>query len=479
MAGIAFPIGPTVGDIYTENSRSWIWNGEAWDSYGSTGAGLDGPTGPTGPTGATGIGSTGPTGLNGGQFFQETYSSFYTLINGIGLTAGSWYEITDYETIWDLPDFDSGGTAKGTTITLNSGTPESIWVFATNANQIADMMYRPQFPNDSYKWDWSFNVTEVMGASATGRITYCKDQYGNETDYDHRQIEFVRYEDSVGSGIYTSYKDTGGASALYLTFQIIDEMANDGYVTSNNNKIGDYAVNFPQGNEPFILSNNIFAKYSFNNTVGSYSINNQFGGDADWTQPGECRNNIFGVATNRNFFGPNCAGNKIDNRCLDNTFSSNFLYNDVGFDFESNVIGASCQYNVIGDGALGNEIGDDMISNHIGDGFITNAIGDSFQNNQIGSLFYINDIKLGFEQNRIGVEFNNNTIKEGFQNNLIGDFFQENLINANFVFNDIDGLFWLNSIGEGMEGNEIANFFAGNEVDYNFSNNQNIKQLPF
>lgn len=33
MANINFPSSPTSGEIYTFNTRSWIWNGYAWDSY--------------------------------------------------------------------------------------------------------------------------------------------------------------------------------------------------------------------------------------------------------------------------------------------------------------------------------------------------------------------------------------------------------------------------------------------------------------
>lgn len=73
---INFPTGPTVGQIYTYGSRSWEWNGDAWQAapgpytVGPTGpTGSTGPTGPTGSTGATGptgaTGDTGPTGAQG------------------------------------------------------------------------------------------------------------------------------------------------------------------------------------------------------------------------------------------------------------------------------------------------------------------------------------------------------------------------------------------------------------------------------
>ena len=64
MAGISFPIGPSVGQIFTFGTYSWIWTGSSWDSYGpSAGSGPIGPIGVTGSTGSTG--NTGPTGSTG------------------------------------------------------------------------------------------------------------------------------------------------------------------------------------------------------------------------------------------------------------------------------------------------------------------------------------------------------------------------------------------------------------------------------
>ena len=69
---INFPSSPTVGQIFTQGSRSWEWSGSAWNAK-NTSYGPVGPTGPTGPVGATGAtgadstiaGPTGPTGPTG------------------------------------------------------------------------------------------------------------------------------------------------------------------------------------------------------------------------------------------------------------------------------------------------------------------------------------------------------------------------------------------------------------------------------
>jgi hypothetical protein len=70
---VQFPDNPTVGQIYTNNGRSWTYNGRFWfpgvavGSTGATGAtGIQGNVGVTGATGLTGnTGATGATGIQG------------------------------------------------------------------------------------------------------------------------------------------------------------------------------------------------------------------------------------------------------------------------------------------------------------------------------------------------------------------------------------------------------------------------------
>lgn len=47
---INFPDAPAVNDIYTENSKTWKWNGTSWVAYN---------TGTQGPIGYTGSGAGG------------------------------------------------------------------------------------------------------------------------------------------------------------------------------------------------------------------------------------------------------------------------------------------------------------------------------------------------------------------------------------------------------------------------------------
>jgi Collagen triple helix repeat (20 copies) len=71
MTAIDFPNSPSLNQVFTVGSTSWIWNGSRWNvvriATGATGpTGPSGPSGPSGPIGLTGVtGAIGPTGATG------------------------------------------------------------------------------------------------------------------------------------------------------------------------------------------------------------------------------------------------------------------------------------------------------------------------------------------------------------------------------------------------------------------------------
>jgi hypothetical protein len=66
------------------------------------------------------------------------------------------------------------------------------------------------------QYDWTYNTTFVNGSPAKGRISERIDENNNRTDYDHREIKFIRYDD--GAGNFTVINDNGNASGEFLTF---------------------------------------------------------------------------------------------------------------------------------------------------------------------------------------------------------------------------------------------------------------------
>jgi hypothetical protein len=202
---------------------------------------------------------------------EVTYEELYNLYSGSTLIAGSHYIITDFRTCYDMPDFDvygkpsvgdetyvdsstfkpnediknpDGGLIDDTKTraTLDgdianpdiTGTPveasryQPIIVMATSESTLAPDAYQPLYPNDKIQYDITFNTTEATGEKAFGRITERIDEYGNRTDYDHRNIYFKRYtlysynERTLAKGTISIQSDgiVSGDTTDFTSFQV-------------------------------------------------------------------------------------------------------------------------------------------------------------------------------------------------------------------------------------------------------------------
>jgi hypothetical protein len=129
----------------------------------------------------------------GGTYEEVTYDELINLFSSEILTPGGYYLITDFQSIYDQPDFDYDGNPI---ITGNSktGITEQLLVFATSESTLADKVYSLDYPYDKLTYDVNFTKTEISSTPAKGRITERIDEFNNRTDYDHRNIFFKRYK---------------------------------------------------------------------------------------------------------------------------------------------------------------------------------------------------------------------------------------------------------------------------------------------
>jgi hypothetical protein len=211
------------------------------------------------------------------------------LITGGNLQVGRTYILVDFQTVYDQMDFDAGGSLKPT-LTTKTGSVEQIWVYALSSNQIAKKAYSATYPNDQIQYDWTYNATFVNGSPAKGRISERIDENNNRTDYDHREIKFIRYDD--GAGNFTVINDNGNASGEFLTFV---QNFTGGIV--KDNWLGDfYSIGALFGQEygnnvfsgEFVISNNSSSLF-YNNTFSGNVYNNTFSGEVyNNTFSGEC-----------------------------------------------------------------------------------------------------------------------------------------------------------------------------------------------
>jgi hypothetical protein len=110
--------------------------------------------------------------VGGGKVLSGTYAQIVTALTaGINLNVYSAVLITDFQTIYDQPDFDNTGAAKVAVVTKTSSVTEPLLIGLLNANTLKPEAYSALYPKDQIRYDITFNQTEVMAAPAKGRIT--------------------------------------------------------------------------------------------------------------------------------------------------------------------------------------------------------------------------------------------------------------------------------------------------------------------
>jgi hypothetical protein len=428
---------------------------------------------------------------------EVTYDELYSLYTGGTLTSGIFYLMTDYQTCYDQPNYNSDSSPI-TTGNYKTGTTEPILLLAISTTGFSPTVYSTLYPQDKISYDISWNLTEVTSGPAKGRITERIDDKNNRTDYDFRAVQFIRY---VG---YFSEQYYEGKINLDGTTGLVD---GTGTTFTNDFTVGDIFGVYNPGNGlgsfkyyeiSSIVSNvemYVTGRTLTNATNSYYSSGQRL---PDYMNPHQC--NITGTTNDEfaeyytfndddnfnTYLGDNVnystfiLSNNVflNGSYRNNTFGGNVVGNTFDEDMDSNIVGPYCQYNIITDDFDGNIIGSyfqyniidcDMESNQIGNYFEFNMLGDSdgndFDFNQIGSYFNSNFLTLNYDfyGNNIGESFYNNIIDSEFRNNTIAGNFNLNLF-INDYFND-------NFIGSAFENNTITNNFYNNEIGYGFDNN--------
>ena len=477
--------------LFTETDFNALPNPPAGFKY----IGFDGPnftakdeTGISVPTGAAGV-------------VDVTHSNLLDMISTSDLTPGTYYKITDFKTCYDQPDYLFGEDIMYTDIPMNgtqslypqykTGATHSIIVFALDVDKLAPDAYQPDFPKDQIKYDVTWNTTEINEEIAYGRITERIDEFGNRTDYDHREVVFKRYP---------QYSYKLGEHLLSGNIQIFE----DGTIIGTNSFFLDLSVDdviaVPDTWQKLFKITSIADDYTMSVT-GSFipqtgAVYNLY----STTKDGYFRyakNNIddgdylefpvFDGNSKRNYFG---------NKSTDLTINLDFLLSNNVFlgTFSGNTFGEFCMNNTItSDQFVLNNIGDAFYGNNITSTFWANNIGDLCNNNIIHTPFHENNIGTQFSQNEIGIfkvwsgEFNNNIIANSFKGNLInGGNFDENNIGFGFSYNEVLGSFFNNNIESYFIGNntsyeftnnKIDSFFTGNNISHNFGFNEIAKSF--
>ena len=453
--------------------------------------------------------------FSGINYTEATYSGLTIASNAGGLVAGQFYLMTDYQTCYDQPNYNSEGVAI-TTGNYKTGTTEPILLLAISTTEFSPTVYSTIYINDKIIYDFTWDTTEVTNSPAKGRITERIDRFNNRADYDFRAVQFIRYraflsEDyfagtvsidglgnvvgvetdftndfSVGQilGIHSpNYSNLIGGFAYYeiLTIPSSSAMTVTGttYYTESNKfysrGISGGIMSPFQCNVPTPSYTGFSEYYTFNDNENyntylgdnqNYSnfilSNNVFlnGNYEDMT----FENNVVGNTFDNFMTSTTCAPffqyNIITNNFDRSTIGPNFRYNFIECDFQGNTVVGNFQYNMLGDND-----GQDFDFNQVGWGFRNNFLTlsqNDFIDNIIGNNFNQNLIDYGFERNVIGANFTSNTVTGNFDDNQIGTGFNGNNIKQNFNDNVLGNDVYLNNFYGNFEKNNGGPIFYEN-----------------
>jgi hypothetical protein len=432
----------------------------------------------------------------GASVIDITYNELVTLQSTQGLTIGSYYLITDFRTCYDQPDYDVNNTPITTGI-YKEADIEPLMVLALDVDVLSQDAYQPLYPNDSIKYDITWNTTEVTSGEAYGRITERIDEYNNRTDYDHRTILFKRYktyfpsdkqqgiinindanvigtntlftELTVGDVIYANnlnFKITSITDDLNMTIEGIQQIniTNLDYYKTSTIEEDDNLFKCLNWKKNNIIDDDYYREYKTFQTDAeieqvtfAQSLNNYIGNYSNIYQVLErtflLANNVLGKISYSNTIGDISYNNSMND-----WFNSNTIHNE----FNENVILDTFSSNNILNVFARNNIFGQFNNNKIDDNYLDNILYTQFNNNNIGYSFSNNVVTRIFNHNTISSSFTHNLTYNDFIKNNIGHDFNNNYLYSTFLYNIIENDFYNNTIWSEFEHNTIANSFKGN-----------------
>jgi len=417
----------------------------------------------------------GGSGVAANTVIYTTYSSLYSLYQNSSFATGSFYYITDFESIYDQPDFYFDGTLK--TSLESKGKPtapyQPIIVVATSENTLDSYAYQPSYPNDRIKYDISWTQSELNSVSVKGRITERIDSNGNRTDYDHRTIRFKRYQTYERTGLLTGNINdwdciTGvctGSGTSFSTELIVGDViflnSDVAYGGLENYTIGLKIKTINSDTNFISVTSSLYAS----SVPSSVTLNNMVSQITPINYSFSSKNYTY-YYTNPIFLTSTCYGSYKEVYFGQGSTSIQFPipdYNDEAFTFETYpysssglpVTHDSIKNNYIGNysqeylSGLNNTLilsnncfllGVDIYNNKIGDNSYNNTFtGNQVKNNIIYGNFYNNNIQGSTLHNIIGGKFYNNYISDIEYNSIFAEFGRNVMYHpSNFCSNYID-----------------------------------------
>jgi len=264
-------------------------------------------------------------------YLSITYAQLMSKISSNGLKTGTWYLISDFKTVEEIPN----------TGDVHEGTPEPLLVMGTSDHTISPTAYSQSYPQDvmTYTTDnyWGALYGTIMGRYDTQDEIF--------TGYDWRNVVFRRWW-IPDYNQYLEVSDNGQAHQDYFTF--------------NDDTHHCYILAYDDGND-HTLNNNVFLSTAYLILFGANTHENTFVEDAsDFNDDRDL---------GYNFFLDYVHNTRAFHNCNHNVFSGVVEYCFFGLDFYNNTIENDINHTTFGSDVNSNDFSGYLTDDYIADGY--------------------------------------------------------------------------------------------------------------
>lgn len=351
--------------------------------------------------------------LNGdtGGIQDVTYAELGALIGAAALEPAQYYRITDFASLIDIPN-EPGGLQS-------QGPVEPLIVLATGTATLDPVALSQDNPTDLIEYDFA---SADLGADK-GRITRrVITAQNSEAPFDVRVAEFIRWETSPGSGIFTVIFDNGGASQLAPAFLIGGAGSDASEIT-----IRPFQLTGSAPLSPNIICETGCAQIEFglrciNMTIRDSNTRLSFGDSCNMLTTGSTCNDISsGDQFTASSIGDTCQFITI-NKDVDTLTIGDTCENiRVGSQSSTNAIGNNCNNIILGADNSDNTLGDFNTQITFADRVFSMGLGASCSNIRVGDLSNSTTIGDSCSEITVGFSSSAHTIGISCSNLKIGD----------------------------------------------------------
>ena len=359
----------------------------------------------------------------GGGLVKTTYAELKTLITNNELAEGSWYRITDYTCKVD----------SAQKWVKSAEHQFDIIVLATSTNTIDENAFAIQHEGDTYfqyanlgGWKLKYSLDNskcnyIDTTDGKGCIYYMEDEFGNECDYDFKNILMLRYEVTAStksefsfsvSRIFTDQTNRNNwtintsTKNYFYTFSfcansdlsnlqdlsVMDGIKDKAFYGNEFYSIDKRETNFqpscmiicPSGSNTITLSRLTTCYLYYNKSLSRFK-NNTF----------NCLISTSSAANHSNSFGNDNYSNSFGNYNASNSFGNDNYSNSFGNDNYSNLFGNNNVSNSFGNDNYSNSFGNYNYSNSFGNNNVSNSFGNYNAYWKVGSSSGCNGCFIG------------------------------------------------------------------------------------